>query len=144
MGGVSGRIVDSASQVIEHRELNAVWTELLSSGGKHGNAVLMKDPPVVPAPVPVPVPVPFTSAREVEQREGEERHQAEEEEEGRRGATSTFNQLAEEAALRNEVLIGYKTKTALGGESIVINPDAGREPAVPPLEGFRVVVRGVF
>jgi hypothetical protein len=27
------------SQVIEHRELNAVWTELLSSGDTHGNAV---------------------------------------------------------------------------------------------------------
>ena len=100
--------------MIEHRELNAVWTELLSSGGKHGNAVLMKDPPVVPVPV--------TSAQEEEQG-GEE----EQEEEGKRGATSTFNQLAEEAAMRNEVLIGYKT--ALGGE-IIINPDAGGEPSI--------------
>lgn len=92
------------SQVIEHRELNAVWTELLSSGGKRGNAVLMK----------------------AVARMGGETEDAAAADEGSRGTrgTSTFNRLAEEAALRNEVLIGYKNSH---GE-VLINPPGKDAP----------------
>lgn len=112
------------SQVIEHRELNAVWTELLSSGGKHGNAVLMRDMRDVVA---------GTGGITIEDQEGEDQERARavsEEHEGGPGTrstsawSSTFNQLAEAAAMRNEVLIGYRNAR---GE-ILVNPPGKDEP----------------
>ena len=84
------------SQVVENRALNAVWTELLTSGGKAGSAVLMRGAAGVAAGVA-----------------GGEAGDA---------PATTFNQLAEAAALRGEVLIGYKER----GGQIFVNP-AGKD-----------------
>ena len=92
------------SQVVEYRQLNAVWTELLSSNNSDGSAVYMKNAGGRGAGV--------AGAGGAGAGAGAEA--------GAGADTSTtFNQLAEAARLKDEVLIGWK----VDGE-IHINPPA--------------------
>ncbi|CAI6009577.1 unnamed protein product, partial [Closterium sp. NIES-65] len=115
------------SQVTEHAELNAIWTELLNSWGDEiyvkvgvtfestqkllnswGDEIYVKDASLYVSPGETPT---FNELAERAVQRGEVAIGY------RPGETPTFNELAERAVQRGEVAIGYRC-----GDTTVINP----------------------